>query len=89
MEYYTINNEVSFVIDGDKLVVLSFDTGDYYIVEGVCMEIILSVYKSTKNFSELLCEIKEKYDDGEYDLEKSLKLALDSLIDISLITLSL
>ncbi len=79
MNAYRICLDISFVEDHEKLVVLNFESGDYYIVDGVCKTIIELINEHPYTEEELYTTLKERYNPDEYDLIISIRDALDSL----------
>ena len=79
MTTYSINKDVSFVSDHERLVVLNFETGEYYTVGGICKDIIEIIYKNIITREELVSILKKKYNEEEYDIEQSLDAALNEL----------
>jgi len=83
---YELSGDISYVIDNNKLIILDFNSGDYFIVEGICMDIIQFIDKSPQTEDQLIFLLEKKYNKDEYDIKTSLVEALKSLKMMNIIS---
>lgn len=81
MDNYRIAQDISFVSDHGKLVVLNFESGEYFVVEGVCMTILQLIEHEQLNKDELMKALITEYNADEYDVPQSLDFAIKSLVE--------
>lgn len=82
---YSLHTDISFVSDHDKLVVLNFETGEYFTVEGVCMAILQILDDQPCSEIELRKKLSDIYDSDLYDLDESLKQAMNLMINVGFV----
>ncbi len=79
MACYKLCSDISFVEDNDQLIILNFETGEYYIVEGICMTILRLIEKNNVEENQILDELKKIYDATIYEIEESFIVAVQAL----------
>lgn len=79
MACYELCSDISFVEDNDQLIILNFETGEYYIVEGICMTILQLIEKNKVEENQILVELKKIYDVTIYEIEESFIGAVQAL----------
>ena len=85
MARYSLHSDISFVTDHNKLIVLNFETGEYFTVDGICKYLLEELGKSCKDEEQLLHLMNEIYDSSEYNLEESLTDALIALYEVGFV----
>lgn len=85
MNSYCMREDISFVSDHDKLVVLNFESGEYFTVEGICMKILQSIGQDIVSKSDLLQILENVYDSDEFDISQSLDSAIKALMEYGFI----
>ena len=85
MKNYQLNEDITFIEDEGKLVVLDFDSGDYYMAEGACVDLLIALQKNSVTDKSLLKILNCKYDPETYDLVSSLDMAISVLLEMNII----
>lgn len=79
MSVFSLDSDISFVEDNNQLVVLNFETGEYYVVEGICMTILQLIENEVTEKSEIITELEKTYDASVYKIEESFNDAIQAL----------
>lgn len=85
MKIFSLHPDISFVSDHDKLVVLNFETGEYFTAEGLCMTILQILENQSCNEFKLREQLSNMYDSNLYDLDESLIQAMRFMADIGFV----
>lgn len=72
-------SDISFVEDNNQLIILNFETGEYYIVEGICMNILKLIEKKVVEENQIVIELNRIYDTAIYEIEESFIVAIQAL----------
>lgn len=79
MACYRMCSDISFVEDNNQLIILNFETGEYYIVEGICMNILKLIEKKVVEENQIVIELNRIYDTAIYEIEESFIVAIQAL----------
>ena len=82
---YKLCPDISFVADNGVIIVLNFETGEYYTVEGICMKILQQIEQGNCCECKIIAFLCEEYDADVYDLNASFSQAIEALKEIGFI----
>lgn len=76
---FFMNQNISYLQEDDILIILDFNTGNYYKLTGLVVDIILLIGNNKNTLEIIRKNIEEKYSDEEFLINDSISCAISML----------